>query len=110
MKFLIPSLAVTGLLITSCATTESFVNDDVYSVRPSELPIGESTSDETSYASFKSRKTGNTNDRMTYADEVALANRQNCLGCRLFFRGFPWLFFHHFRFRLFDKFVIHSLR
>ena len=56
MKFLIPSLAVTGLLITSCATTESFVNDDVYSVKPSELPIGESTSDETSYASFKSRK------------------------------------------------------
>lgn len=79
MKFLIPSIAVTGLLITSCASTESFVNDDIYSVRPSELPIGESTSDETSYASFKSRKTGNTNDRMSYADEVALANRQSCL-------------------------------
>lgn len=79
MKFLIPSVVITGLFLTSCATSESFVNDDVYSVRPSELPIGESTADETSYASFKTRKQGNVNDRMTYSDEMALRNRQNCL-------------------------------
>ena len=79
MKFLIPSIVITGLFLTSCATSESFVNDDVYSVRPSELPIGESTADETSYASFKTRKQGEANDRMTYSDELALRNRQNCL-------------------------------
>jgi hypothetical protein len=79
MKFLIPSVAITGLFLTSCATSESFVNDDVYSVKPSELPLGESTADETSYASFKTRKQGDVNDRMTYADEMALRNRQNCL-------------------------------
>lgn len=79
MKLLIPSIVFVALISASCATTQSFVNDDVYSVRPSELPIGESTADEVSYASFKSRKQGNTNDRMTYADEVALQNRQNCL-------------------------------
>ncbi len=79
MKLLVPSIVLAGLVITSCATSKSFVNDDIYSVKPSELPIGESTADETSYASFKSRKQGNTNDRMTYADEMALQNRQNCL-------------------------------
>lgn len=79
MKFLIPSIVITGLFLTSCATSESFVNDDIYSVRPSELPIGESTADETSYASFKSRKQGDANDRMTYSDEMAMRNRQNCL-------------------------------
>jgi hypothetical protein len=79
MKLLIPSIAIASLLMTSCSTTESFVNDDIYSVRPSELPIGESLTDETSYASFKSRKLGQTNDRMTYADEMAMRNRENCL-------------------------------
>lgn len=79
MKFLIPYITFAGLIVTSCATSESFVNDDVYMVRPSELPIGESTADEVSYASFKSRKQGNVNDRMTYSDEMALRNRQNCL-------------------------------
>lgn len=79
MKFLIPSIVITGLFLSSCATSESFVNDDIYSVRPSELPIGESTADETSYASFKTRKEGQANDRMTYSDEMAMRNRQNCL-------------------------------
>lgn len=79
MKYLVPSLAIFGLIVTSCATTKSFDTDDVYSVRPSELPIGESTADEVSYASYKTRKEGKANDRMTYSDDRALVNRQNCL-------------------------------
>ncbi|HLU88011.1 MAG TPA: hypothetical protein VKZ44_09675 [Taishania sp.] len=79
MKFTIPSLAIISIIVSSCATTDSFVTDDVYSVKPSELPIGESLTDETSYASFKTRKLGNTDDRLTYADELAMNQRQNCL-------------------------------
>ncbi|MEZ4889759.1 MAG: hypothetical protein R2779_04095 [Crocinitomicaceae bacterium] len=79
MKYFIPSVAILSLIFTSCSTTKYFDTDDIYSVRTSELPVGESTADETSYAAFKARKEGKTNDRMTYADEMALINRQNCL-------------------------------
>ncbi len=87
MKTIFPTFIITSLVLVSCATSNSIVHDDIYSVKASELPIGESTADEVSYASFKSRKQGNVNDRMTYSDEVALVNRQNCLDQWRWFDG-----------------------
>jgi len=42
--------------------------DDVYVVKPSDLAVGESTADETTYAAFKRRKTGVSNDRQVFSD------------------------------------------
>ena len=79
MKSLFPSAILASIVLSSCATTTSFINDDVYSVRASELALGESLSDETSYAAFKSRKEGKTNDKTTYSDDFSYLQRMRCL-------------------------------
>lgn len=56
------------LILTSCATSEYYMADDVYVVKPSDLPIGESTADETTYAAYKQRQIGESNDRQLYGD------------------------------------------
>jgi|GEM_PF-6528188 len=79
MKHLFSIIITSSLLLTACSTTKSFVNDDTYSVRASDLAIGESLTDETSYSAYKSRKQGKTNDQLTYADEQARLDRLRCL-------------------------------
>lgn len=61
-------LSILVFALTSCATTEYYMADDVYVVKPSNLPLGESTADETSYAAFKKRQIDATNERQVYSD------------------------------------------
>jgi hypothetical protein len=49
-------LFLAGLLsisLTSCYSTKLLVDDDVYVMKSSELPVGESLTDETNYATYK---------------------------------------------------------
>lgn len=69
-----------GLLVLSgCGTSANFMADDVYMVRPSKLPIGESSADETSYAAFLNRKEGENRDQQIYADDRNFNESRRCL-------------------------------
>lgn len=54
-------MKIVGLIFTvslglvSCMSTRTYYGDDVYVVKPNELPVGESATDQTSYSSFKNR-------------------------------------------------------
>lgn len=79
MKFLLSLSTLALFVLSACTSAQNFTNDDVYSVRPGKLPIGESMTDETSYAAYKTRKEGKTNDQAIYADQYAQIQRQYCL-------------------------------
>lgn len=87
MKYKLPLIASLALILTSCATSEYFMADDAYVVKPSDLPVGESTADETSYAAFKKRRTGDTGERLTYEDQWAGQNNRRCLNEPFWYQG-----------------------
>lgn len=89
-------LSTCTLILSSCATSEYYMADDVYVVKPSDLPIGESTADETTYAAFKQRQIGESNDRQLYGDvtrnrfDNSFNNFGNNYGFFLFSSQFPY--------------------
>lgn len=48
-------ISMFGLILSSCVSNENIWTDDLYHMRSSELPEGESLTDETGYANFKER-------------------------------------------------------
>lgn len=87
MKYTFGILGVISLVMTSCATSEYYMADDAYVVKPSDLPVGESTADETSYAAFKKRKGGETNEQLTYQDNWHALNNRRCLSEPIWYDG-----------------------
>lgn len=47
--------------LNSCASISNVADDDVYVVKPSQIPMGESLDDETSYMAYKYKKDQNNN-------------------------------------------------
>jgi len=77
-KYILP-IAAFALLISSCGTSNKYMADDIYVLKPSELAIGESSADETTYSSFKKRKQGDVAERQVYADQRFQARYAACL-------------------------------
>lgn len=59
-----------SLMVSSCYTTRPLIDDDVYIVKNSSLPVGESLNDETSYNAYKYRQ-----DRNMVSDDYYLNDR-----------------------------------
>ncbi|MFT5582105.1 MAG: hypothetical protein ACI9G9_001370 [Psychromonas sp.] len=57
------------LIFQSCGSTQYAVEDDLYSMKSSELPFGENLLDETSYETFKYRTKKNNKSDKYYAPE-----------------------------------------
>ncbi len=55
-KSLILSMFSLSLLVLSCNSTQSLVDDNVYMMRTAAVPVGADLTDETSYSTFKHRK------------------------------------------------------
>lgn len=88
MKFSIITLSLFSILLFSCGTSNKYIADDIYVLKPSELPIGESSADETSYAAFKQRKDGPIkNDNQVYVDQYYASAYRNCLAQPFWFSG-----------------------
>ncbi len=88
MKFSILTLSLLSVLLFSCGTSNKYIADDIYVLKPSDLPIGESSADETSYAAFKKRKDGPTrNDQQLYADQFYSNSYRSCLSEPFWYEG-----------------------
>lgn len=88
MKFSIFTLSLLSILLFSCGTSNKYIADDIYVLKPSDLPIGESSADETSYAAFKKRKDGPTrSDQQLYADQFYSNNYNYCLAQPFWYEG-----------------------
>lgn len=88
MKFYLYSISALVLVMYSCGTSNKYFADDVYVLKPNELPIGESSADETSYAAFKKRKDGPVqSERQMYADQYFQSSYRNCLAQPFWFNG-----------------------
>lgn len=59
------------LVLTSCGTSQKFMADDIYVMKPNALPLGESSADETSYTAFKQRKEGRGVTQQVYANQAS---------------------------------------
>lgn len=57
--------------LTSCFAPKTLVDDDVYMVKNSALPIGESLTDETSYSSYRFRRDNNFYGANVYQGDLA---------------------------------------
>lgn len=77
-KYILP-IAAFALLISSCGTSNKYMADDIYVLKPSELAVGESSADETTYSAFKKRKQGDVTDRQLYADQQLQSRYAACL-------------------------------
>ena len=62
-------LAFTSLLISSCYSPKFMVDDDVYLVKNSALPVGESLTDESTYASYRNSREADGVSRYYYDDD-----------------------------------------
>lgn len=80
MKFSIyfSTFASISLLLTSCYSSKMLVDDDVYVVKNSELPVGESLTDETSYATYKYRQNNDMVSDDYYYDQRNYLYNNNC--------------------------------
>jgi hypothetical protein len=101
MKKFIYILGVTSLVLHGCATVNVPTDDDAYYVKPSQLGVGESTADETSYAAYKARKEKKNTSLAAYSDELAMQQRSNCLNQWQWYEGCgcsydEWLRFSRF--------------
>ena len=54
--------ALTSLLLNSCVSISNTPDDDVYTVKSSQIPVGESLDDETNYGAYKYKKDRNNNN------------------------------------------------
>lgn len=73
------SFVISGLLLlTSCYSSKMLVDDDVYVVKNNALPIGESLTDETTYATYKNRKNRNKESNNYYRDNRNYLYDNNC--------------------------------
>lgn len=85
MKF---ALFTVLLLLVSCGTSHKYIADDIYVLKPSELSIGESSADETSYSAFKKRKEGSArNEQQMYTNQYFMASYRNCLSQPFWYNG-----------------------
>lgn len=80
MKFLKPFslLLILSTLLTSCYAPSQLVDDDVYVVKNSALPVGESLTDETSYATYRHRNENNTLSSNYYQEEHNYLYNNHC--------------------------------
>ena len=62
-------LALTTLLLSSCYSPKFMVDDDVYMVKNSMLPVGESLTDESTYASYRNNREADGVSRHYYDDD-----------------------------------------
>jgi hypothetical protein len=62
-------LVFAALLLSSCYSPKFMVDDDVYLVKNSALPVGESLSDESSYASYRNTREAEGISRHYYDDD-----------------------------------------
>jgi hypothetical protein len=67
MKNLFPIsiFAISTLILNSCVSISNTPDDDVYVVKSSQIPVGESLDDETNYSAYKYKKDRN-NNNITY--------------------------------------------
>jgi len=66
------SMIILGVLsLTSCFAPKTLVDDDVYLVKNSALPVGESLTDETSYSSYRFRRDNNSYGTNVYQGDFA---------------------------------------
>jgi len=68
---------LTGIL-SSCYSNRMLVDDDVYVMKNSELPVGESLTDETNYSTFKYKKDRGVTANSYYYDPYNIAAMNNC--------------------------------
>jgi len=72
--FSIGTLIISSILLSSCYSSRSLVDDDVYVVKNSLLPTDESLNDETSYSSYRYKKNNNiVSDDYYLYDDYAIA-------------------------------------
>ena len=57
------------LILCSCYSPGLMIDDDIYLVKATEIPLGESYNDETSYANFKTRKEGSALTSSLFSDD-----------------------------------------
>ncbi|MES2799417.1 MAG: hypothetical protein V4638_05325 [Bacteroidota bacterium] len=58
--------------LTSCYSSKFMVDDDVYVVKPNEIPVGESLTDETSFTNFKTNRSNGVSS--TYNNDYYIIN------------------------------------
>jgi hypothetical protein len=63
-------LALTAFLVQSCYSPKFMVDDDVYVMKNSMIQVGESTSDETSYASYRKQRDNRAVSSHFYNDDL----------------------------------------
>lgn len=57
------------VVLSSCASSNKFMSDDIYVLKPNAMPLGESSADETSYVAFKQRQEGRNVSKQVYANQ-----------------------------------------
>lgn len=102
------------ILISSCYTSREFVDDDVYILKSNELPIGESLTDETSYASYKHRKKLNKTSDNYYQEERNYLYETQCsrynfdpYGCGCSYYG--WNMYSNYRYNPYGLYYGHGM-
>lgn len=75
MKNLFPLsfFALSSLILNSCASISDTPDDDVYLVKSSQIPVGESLDDETNYSAYKYKKDRN-NNNVSYSSGGGMNN------------------------------------
>jgi hypothetical protein len=63
-------LVLTALLVQSCYSPKFMVDDDIYVMKNSMISVGESTSDETSYASYRNQRDNRAVSNHFYNDDL----------------------------------------
>jgi hypothetical protein len=74
IKHQIATVVIGLALLSSCATSEKWMEDDVYSVKQAILPTDTDVTDETDYSSYVYNRTQNDSKKVTYANNAQLDN------------------------------------
>lgn len=72
------SFVLLGGLLSSCYSNRMLVDDDVYVMKNSELPVGESLTDETNYSTYKYKQDRGVTVNSYYYDPYNIAAMNTC--------------------------------
>src|SRR5574343_1630459 len=72
------SFVLLGGLLSSCYSNRMLVDDDVYVMKNSELPVGESLTDETNYSTYKYKQDRGVTANSYYYDPYNITAMNNC--------------------------------
>lgn len=78
------SFVLLGGVLSSCYSNRMLVDDDLYVMKNAELPVGESLTDETNYATYKYKKDRGVTANSYYYDPYNITAMNNC-NCNPFY-------------------------